>query len=177
MIRISRDGKKKKSDIEIKYRERENQINAQSRLLETQKRQYDDEIKHLEKTEATRKKDIKSTQSLLETRIDYLNNQREKAKQEYLRESKKSILENIHEYLYETIFEFLYDNNQSALEENTRRASQVVMSLFEVSFKTRIKMLTQKLEQVNGTQIYEDTTDLLALINNCTHRLEEFLCL
>lgn len=167
--------KKKKSDIETKYREKENQIHAQSQMLETRKRQYDDEIKHLEKTEAARKRDIKSTQSLLETKIDYLNHQREKVKQEYLRESKKSILENIHEYLYDTIFEMLFDNNQSALEENTRRASQVVMSLFKVSFETRIKMLTQKLEQINGTKTYEDTTDLLALINNCTHRLEEFL--
>lgn len=169
--------KKKKSDIETKYREKENQINAQSRMLETQKKQYDDEIKHLEKTEAARKKDIKSTQSLLETKIDYLNNQREKVKREYLREAKKSILENVHEYLYETIFEMLFDNNQSALEENARRASQVVMSLFEVSFETKIKMLTQKLEQINGTKSYEDTTDLLALISNCTHRLEAFLCL
>lgn len=169
--------KKKKSDIETKYREKENQINAQSRMLETQKKQYDEEIKHLEKTEAARKQDIKSTQSLLETKIDYLNNQREKVKQEYLREAKKCILENIHEYLYETIFEMLFDNNKSALEENTRRASQVVMSLFEVSFETRIKMLTQKLEQINGTKTDGDTTDLLALINNCTHRLEEFLCL
>lgn len=169
--------KKKKSDIETKYREKENQINAQSRMLETQKKQYDDEIKHLEKTEAARKKDIKSTQSLLETKIDYLNNQREKVKREYLREAKKSILENVHEYLYETIFEMLFDNNQSALEENARRASQVVMSLFEVSFETKIKILTQKLEQINGTKTYEDTTDLLALISNCTHRLEAFLCL
>lgn len=169
--------KKKKSDIETKYREKENQINAQSRMLETQKKQYDDEIKHLEKTEAARKKDIKSTQSLLETKIDYLNNQREKVKREYLREAKKSILENVHEYLYDTIFEMLFDNNQSALEENARRASQVVMSLFEVSFETKIKMLTQKLEQINGTKTYEDTTDLLALISNCTHILEAFLCL
>lgn len=169
--------KQKKSDIETKYREKENQINAQSRMLESKKRQYDDEIKHLEKTEAARKQDIRSTQSLLETKIDYLNNQREKVKQEYLREAKRSILENVHEYLYETIYEILYDNNQSVIEENSKRANQVVMSLFEVSFETRIKLLNQKLEQINGTKTYENTTDLLSLITKCNQRLEEFLCL
>ena len=169
--------KKRKSDIETKYRDKENQINAQSRMLESKKRQCDDEIKHLEKTEAARKQDIRSTQSLLETKIDYLNNQREKVKQEYLREAKRSILENIHEYLYETIYEMLYDNNQSVLEENSNRANQVGMSLFEVSFETRIKLLNQKLEQINGTKSYENTTDLLSLITKCTQKLEEFLCL
>lgn len=52
----------------------------------------DEEIKHLEKTEAARKQDIKSTQCLLETKIDYLNNQREKVKQEYLREVRVKML-------------------------------------------------------------------------------------
>lgn len=74
--------KKMKSDIETKYREKENQINAQSRMLESKRRQCDDEIKHLEKTEAARKQDIRSTQSLLETKIDYLNNQRERKRDE-----------------------------------------------------------------------------------------------
>lgn len=166
-----------KSDIETKYREKENQINAQSRMLESKRRQCDDEIKHLEKTEAARKQDIRSTQSLLETKIDYLNNQREKVKQEYLREAKKSILENIHVYLDETIYEILYDNNQSVLEENSKRANQVVISLFEVSFETRIKLLNQKLEQINGTKSYENTADLLSLITKCNQKLEEFLCL
>lgn len=169
--------KKMKSDIETKYREKENQINAQSRMLESKRRQCDDEIKHLEKTEAARKQDIRSTQSLLETKIDYLNNQREKVKQEYLREAKKSILENIHVYLDETIYEILYDNNQSVLEENSKRANQVVISLFEVSFETRIKLLNQKLEQINGTKSYENTADLLSLITKCNQKLEEFLCL
>ena len=169
--------KKMKSDIETKYREKENQINAQSRMLESKRRQCDDEIKHLEKTEDARKQDIRSTQSLLETKIDYLNNQREKVKQEYLREAKKSILENIHVYLDETIYEILYDNNQSVLEENSKRANQVVISLFEVSFETRIKLLNQKLEQINGTKSYENTADLLSLITKCNQKLEEFLCL
>ena len=168
--------KKSKSDIETKYREKENQINAQCRMLECKKRQCDDEIKHLEKTEAARKQDIRSTQSLLETKIDYLNNQREKVKQEYLREGKRSILENIHEYLYETIYEILYENKLNAIKENGKRAKQVVMSLFEVSFETRIKLLNQKLEQINGTKSYENTTDLLSLITKCNQRLEEFLC-
>ncbi|WP_026511921.1 dynamin family protein [Butyrivibrio sp. LC3010] len=169
--------KKKKSDIETKYKEKENQINAQSRMLETQKKQYDDEIKHLERTEAARKQDIKSTQSLLNTKIDYLKNQREKVKLEYLREAKKSMLESIHEYLYESIFEVISENTLSALEENNRRASQVVHSLFEVSFETRIKLLNKKLEQLNGTKTYGDTADLLTLIANCTNKLEGFLCL
>lgn len=169
--------KKRKSDIETKYRIKENQINVQSRMLESKKRQCDDEIKHLEKTEAARKQDIRSTQSLLETKIAYLNNQREKVKQEYLREAKRSILENIHEYLYGTIYEMLYDNNQSVLEENRNRVNQVVISLFEVSFETRIKSLDQKLEQINGTKSYENTTDLLSLITKCNQRLEDFLCL
>lgn len=169
--------KKKKSDIEIKYREKENQIRVQSRMLEMKKKQYDDEIKHLEKTEAMRKQDINSMQNLLKTKIDYLNNQREKVKQEYLREAKKSMLENIHEYLSETIYEIIYNNNESVLEENTRRASQTIMSMFKFSFEARIRTLTLKLEEINGTKSYEGTTDLLTLLNNCTHRLEEFLCL
>lgn len=169
--------KKKKSDIETKYREKENLINAQTQMLEIQKKQCDEDIKHLKKTEAARKKDIESIQSLLETKIDYLYNQKEKVRKEYLREAKKSIVENIHEYLYEIIYEMLLDSNQSALKENSRRASQVVMSLFEVSFETRIKILNQKLEQINGAKNYEDTTDLLSLINSNALRLEEFLCL
>ena len=169
--------KKRKSDIETKYREKENLINAQMRMLESKKRQCDDEIKHIEKTEAARKQDIRSTQSLLETKIDYLNNQREKVKQEYLREAKRSMLENVHEYLYETIYEMFYDKTQSVLEENSKRANQVVMSLFEISFETRIKLLNQKLEQINGTKSYENTTDLISLIAKCNQRLEEFLCL
>ena len=123
------------------------------------------------------KQDIRSTQSLLETKIVYLNNQREKVKQEYLREAKKSILEIIHVYLDETIYEILYDNNQSVLEENSKRANQVVISLFEVSFETRIKLLNQMLEQINGTKSYENTADLLSLITKCNQKLEEFLCL
>lgn len=167
--------RKKKSDIDTKYQEKQNQINAQIRMLENQKKQCDQEIKYIEKTDTARKKDIKSIQSLLETKIDYLNNQRKKAKQEYLREAKKSIFENVHEYLYETIFQIIFDSNQSALEENNRRASQVVMALFEVSFKTRIKMINQKLEQINGEKNCGDTTQLLSVINNSILRLEEFL--
>lgn len=169
--------KKKKSDIETEYRKKEDQMNAQIRMLESKKRQCDDEIKHLEKIEAARKQGIRSTQSLLETKIDSLNKQREMAKQEYLREAKSSILDNIQVYLHETIYKSLYDNHQSVLEENSKRAKQVVMSLFEVSFEARIKLLNQKLEQIDRIRSYENTTDLLSVIEKCNQKLEEFLCI
>ncbi len=165
---------KSRSDIEIKYRDKENALSAQRRMLESRKRQKDDEIKHLEKTEAARKNDIMKTQSLLETKINYLNIQKEKVKQEYLREAKRSILEDIHDYLYETIFETLYDNNQTVLVDNSRRANQVVMSLFEVSFETRIKLLHQKLDQINGIKSSGNNTELLSLITKCIQRMEAF---
>ena len=168
--------KKQKSEIETKYRTRVNEIEDNIRRLDSKKKQYDEDIEHLKKTEPTRKKSIQRTQSLLEAKMNYLNKQKKQATQEYLKNAKNSVMNNIHQYLYEAIYDVLDDNSQNAIEENSKRASQVVMSLFEVSFETRMRTLEQKLEQINGTNTYDDTADLLSKINNSIKKMEEFLC-
>lgn len=168
--------KKQKSDIENKYRERESQIKAQSRTLEMRKKQYSEDIKYLEKNEAVRKRDIQSTQSLLEMKIEYLNMQKEKVRQEYLREVKKSLLENVHNYLYETISGMLFENSQNTINENCKRAEDVIMSLFYLSFDNRISLLGKLLGEINSTKDYEKTSLLLNTIHNTTLKLEAFLC-
>ena len=88
----------------------------------------------------------------------------------------ESILENIHAYLYESVYEILYENNEIAIEENYKRVNQVVKSLFILSFENRICLLQQRLNEMNGNKDFGNTSDLLNIINDTTHKLEEFLC-
>lgn len=168
--------KKKKSDIETKYREQENQINSQSRMLEARKRQCDEELRHIEHTETSRQKDIKSMESLLASKIEYLTVQREKVKQEYLREAKKGILENVRQYLYENIQELFVDNFEEAVTENKIRVSKIINSLFELSYEERIRSLETLVNENGITKGLEDTEQLLRIINQSTKELEVFIC-
>lgn len=167
---------KQKNEIENQYKMKKHQIDTQYHMLEIKKKQCDEEIQYLEKIKDVRKKDIQSTKRLLAIQIEYLNKQREKVRQEYLREAKKSVLKNIHEYLDEYSLEILYENNEIAIEENCKKVNQVVKSLFMVSFENRICSLQQQLGKINGTRDFENTSDLLTIINKATIKLEEFLC-
>ena len=168
--------KKKKSDIETKYREQENQINAQSRMLEAKKRQCDEDLRHIEHTETSRQKDIKSMESFLASKIEYLTVQREKVKQEYLREAKKGIHENVRQYLYENIHELFVDNFEEAVTENKNRVSKIINSLFDLSYEERIRSLETLVNENSVTKGLEDTEQLLRIINQSTKELEVFIC-
>jgi len=90
-----------KSNIEQTYRLAENQYNAQIQSFVRQKNQLDEEITHLDRTDAAKKQEILVDQRLLDGKINRYNTKKEKAKQEYLRTAKESLRENIHKYLFD----------------------------------------------------------------------------
>lgn len=168
--------KKKKSDIETKYLEEENKINAQCRVLETKKRQNDEELKHIKDTDDMRKKEIISMEKHLETKQNYLLVQREKVKQEYLKEAKSEILGSIHEYLCEKIYGLLGDNLEQTVIDNKVETTKIIKSLFDLSFNKRIKSLNMLLNENIITTGIEDTDKFLTVINQSIKELEVYLC-
>lgn len=167
--------KKKKSDIETKYRIQENQMSAQSKLLEEKRRQCDEDLKHILETESSRKREIEAMRSLLKTKIESLKVQKEKAKQEYLREAKRNLLESARQYLQD-IGDRLRDNFEIAIVDNKRQVEKKVKSLFQISYNERIKNLKGMIDENNGFKGYEGTDDLLEMIEQSRKKLEEYLC-
>lgn len=167
---------KKKSDIETKYRDNENQYSAQRRVLEEKKRQCDEELKHIEKSEVARKKEIHTMESLLAAKTENLAVQREKAKQEYLREAKKTVIENVREYLCENVQGLLIDNFVIAIMENKDRVTELIESLFELSYGERIASLNALISDGDENAQFSKTNKLINIIDNASKELEEYLC-
>ena len=168
--------KKRKSDIETRYRQQENQLNAQSRLLEEKRRQCEEDIRHITESESARKTEIRSMESLLETKIEYVKVQKEKAKQEYLREAKRRVMESVRHYLYDNIKELFTDSFEAAVSENKKRDEEIISSLFYTSYESRISTLQSLLDGSDGRKGYERTEELLRTIQRSKEKLEEYLC-
>lgn len=168
--------KKDKSDIETKYRETENQFMAQRRLLEDKKKQCSEDIRHIHSMGNAKQKEIRTMESLLETKIENLAVQKEKARQEYLRESKGAVLESVHRYLTEQIEEVLIDNFTNSILENKERVEKLIFSLFEMSFRERILSLTELISGVNEMRDDNQLAGFLSKVETTYTKLEEYIC-
>lgn len=168
--------KKKKSDIETKYREAENRIKSQRRILDDKKKQCSEDIRYIHSMEEARQEEIRNMESLLETKIENLVVQKEKARQEYLRESKKAVLESVHLYLTEQIEEIFVDNFTNSILENKKRVEGLIFSLYEMSYKERILSLTELISGVNEMRDDNKLASFLKKIETTYTKLEEYIC-
>lgn len=166
--------KKKKADIENQYKEKENAIKAKNRALESKKQYINTELEHIKKTEPSRQNEIIQMERLLNTKLDYLTQQKEKAKQEYLNEIKKSLIKDLEMYI-KGVKEILIDNLEMSIIASKNQIIKVVNSLFEVSYKKRIKTLETMVSENDVAKDLELSEQLLKLINRTTKELEEYL--
>lgn len=166
--------RKKKFAIEKSYRDKENQIRAQIRILEGKRRIIEEELEDIEQAEGLRKKELKSMEALLKARTENLIVQKEKAKQEYLREVKRNIMVSVQQYLYDNIQGVFIDNCEEAVTVNKKRIVKRVESVFELSYSERIKSL-EMIVRTESEKTYLKTDELLEIINQATKDLEVYL--
>lgn len=167
--------KKKKSDIESKYKEIESQIEDQNRRLEARKKEIISELEHIERMEERRQNEIKDMEKSLNEKVAYLAEQKEKAKEEYLSEVKHAILSDIDIYLHQNVEDILIDNYGIIVAENKKEILKIVNSLFEVSYKNRLKMLENIINENDETENIKASEQLIEKINKATKELEEYL--
>lgn len=166
--------RKKKFAIEKSYRDKENQIRAQIRILEGKRRIIEEELEDIEQAEGLRKKELKSMEALLKARTENLIVQKEKAKQEYLREVKRNIMVSVQQYLYDNIQGVFIDNCEEVVTVNKKRILKRVESVFELSYSERIKSL-EMIVRTESEKTYLKTDELLEIINQATKDLEVYL--
>ena len=168
--------KEKKASIEAKYKKQENAYKAQERMLDTKKIEYEKSISHIQQTEEMRHSEIQSMQSLLETQTKYLQTKREKAKQEYLRETKQAIYENVLSYFTSQIYPTLEDSFSEAIIDNKKEVGQLIFSLFNTSYNEKIKALENMLSGSDEMASNQRITELINIIRKTEKDAEEFLC-
>lgn len=170
-----REWKKKKEDIENKYHEKENNLNNQSRILADKKRQYSEDISRITRGEVSRKNEISNMERLLETKIEYIEVQKKKAKLEYLDKIRASAMDSVNEYL-DNIKLIFQENFENAVSENKTQASRIINSLFNVSYDERINYLKTLICETEGAKGYEQTETLIQIIDKTRKKMEEYLC-
>lgn len=171
-----REWKKKKAAIEAEYRPNINRIDAEKRELETKKKQYEEEINHIRKSEPQRREEIEKMEELLKREQQYLQMLREKVRQEYLRELKRKIVESMHEYLQNYIKTVFVENFKNMIKVNKNKAKEKIQSVFENSFDQRIKELEARISKVNWTKQKKKVEELSELLESAEIILEEYLC-
>lgn len=166
----------KKSKIEQDYRNKVDGYSALERRLSTQLVQCDEDIKHVESMDEAKKKEIITMRQRLASKRELLETEREKAKMEYLKESKKQLLAEIHEYL-ENIDGQMQDGFTKAIGVNEKKVSEIILSMFRTALSVRKNNLRKVIE---GFKVGEPTTlessKLLEKIDNSINELEVLVC-
>ena len=166
----------KKNEIENRYRENENKLNQQIRIINLQKSNCEEEIRNIRKGEEIRVEEIKSLEGILQTKLEYIKVQKEKAKQEYLREAKNNTLKSIKIYLEENIEEVFISNFHEIIIENKKQVEKIVVSLFELSYNERIRNLKLTLNDFKDKNEVENNVNLSRIVDNVISKMEVFLC-
>lgn len=165
-----------KNDIENKYIENESKLNQQIRIINLQKSNCEEEIRSIRKGEKIRIEEIKSLERILQTKLEYIKVQKEKAKQEYLREAKNNILKNINEYLDENIENLFINNFHEIIIANKKQVEKIVVSLFDLSYNERIRNLKLTLGDFKDKEEVKNNVNLSRIVDNVISKMEEFLC-
>ena len=167
---------KRKSDIETKYRDKENSYKSQKRILEERKKQCDEDLMYIYKLEKSRQNEIIGMESLLEAKIKNLEVQREKAQREYLREAKKAVIENVDVYLREQIQSVLIDNFADSITENKKEIQKLIFSLYEMTYNQRLSVLNNMI--IDSKDRYDDNKfDVFSgTVEKAIDKMEVFLC-
>lgn len=166
----------KRNEIEHKYDEQEIRLNQQIRSINLQKQSCEEEIESIKNSEKIRLEEIKGLERILQRKLEYIKVQKEKAKQEYLRETKRSMLDSIKNYLYENIKELFIDNFDEIIIENKNRVREIIISLFELSYNERIKSLKIIVNNIQNNKTLENNKSLYKIIDDIIIKMEEFLC-
>lgn len=166
---------KKKSDIENTYKSQQDRIKAESRILMNQMKNYQDDIKHLDKLEPQKQKEIQQIKSMLDAKIENIEVKRKKAQKEYLRNMKNALLLNTHDYLYDDVRNCIFDNFEKSIDINKKKILELTDKFFDLSFDARIRILSEQAEKGENEKIKEKTKQNVKIVSDTIHILEEYL--
>ncbi len=157
---------KKKSDIENEYKCQQDRIQAENRVLMSQIKNYQDDIKNLDKFEPQKQKEIQRIKELLDAKRENIETKRKKAKREYLRNQKTALLENAYSYLNDDVKICIDENFEKAVEVNKKKILTLTKRLFEASFDERIRFLSEELSE---SDLEKNRKNKIRDIDNVSH--------
>ncbi len=134
---------------------------------------YENDLVHQRKLQESNQKYIENQGKVLEAKTRYLEVQKEKAKNEYLSEMKRSVSGSVKKYLYDTIETRMIDDVRRVISGNKEDTSRIIKNVFEVSYNQRIRSL----EKLIGTSEWKNDDGALTKLDEAIKKLEEFVCL
>lgn len=164
---------KEKEKIEKKYTDSKWRIEKEKRTLEQKRKMYENDLVHQRKLQESNQKYIENQGKVLEAKTRYLEVQKEKAKNEYLSEMKRSVSGSVKKYLYDTIETRMIDDVRRVISGNKEDTSRIIKNVFEVSYNQRIRSL----EKLIGTSEWKNDDGALTKLDEAIKKLEEFVCL
>ena len=166
----------KKNDLEMKYKNAENSYKKQKRILEESKKQNAIELEHIERMEKSRIAELKSMESLLETKTENIRIQKEKAKQEYLRVAKQGIKDSVKHYFDENVTPALTDSFTESIAENKIRVESMIKSLFATTYNERTNAIKALIIGDDNRKDIVDLQKIKGVIEETKNKLEVFIC-
>ena len=151
-----------RSEIDTKYAERQINLKNQKNRLEMELKRIENDNKDSFTISKEKQKEIETIQNLLNSKMELLKVEKEKAKNEYMNTLKHEVIIQLKTYLFDDldIISKLKDRFKEACESNKEKVRHICLSLFETSYSLRIK----EIEDLINSDLHDRNNDNLKII-------------
>ena len=151
-----------RSEIDTKYAERQINLKNQKNRLEMELKRIENDNKDSYTISKEKQKEIETIQNLLNSKMELLKVEKEKAKNEYMNTLKHEVIIQLKTYLFDDldIISKLKDRFKEACESNKEKVRHICLSLFETSYSLRIK----EIEDLINSDLHDRNNDNLKII-------------
>lgn len=170
------DWKRNRSAIDTKYSEKQIELEKEKNLLETRLRNYEKDSENVIELSSEKRKEIEIVKRLLDSKLELLKTEKEKAKYEYMRTIKNEVINQINCYLFEEldINVIIKDEFKKACNKNKEAVKNICVSLFETSYSLRINEM-ENLISSNKNTINNNIQNLLIELKQYKTVMEDFV--
>ena len=174
-----REWERKRSEIENEFAEKDSKLRTQIDYLQSKCDEFRSNIQNIENLEARKQKEIQEMEKLLNSKIIFLEEAKEKATLEYIGKVIKDIKLQLNNYLFNqdnNIKDIFIDNFEQLNNQNKTEVTRIVTKLYYVSFDQRIGFLKNLLNDSEESNKTLRTDEIILEINQTINELEEIVC-
>ena len=170
-----REWERKRSEIENEFAEKDSKLRTQIDYLQSKCDEFRSNIQNIENLEARKQKEIQEMEKLLNSKIIFLEEAKEKATLEYIGKVIKDIKLQLNNYLFNqdnNIKDIFIDNFEQLNNQNKTEVTRIVTKLYYVSFDQRIGFLKNLLNDSEESNKTLRTDEIILEINQTINELE-----
>ena len=168
---------RRRSEIDTKYDEKQINLKNQKNRLEMELKKFEDDNRNSFTISKEKQKEIETIQKLLNSKIELLKVEKEKAKNEYMNTLKHEVIAQLKTYLFEDldIINKMKDMFKDACKSNKEKVKHICLSLFETSYSLRIKEIEDLINSNLNDRNNDNLESIIEKLQNSKIIMEDFI--